>query len=186
MNPHCTMPEHGRANAPSPCCRPDTNFSAGVAHPIESTHRPAGPASTNGIWRRAAQNTLVCLIGCTIGDVGVVMASWIWFPHAPMLIVMVFAIVAGLATSVALETFWLMRRGSAIRPAISMAVSMSFVSMVAMETAMNLVDLGLTGGNRAHLGIGEYLGILALGEIAGFLIPWPYNAWRLKHGRACH
>ncbi len=138
------------------------------------------------MWKRAAQNTLVCLLGCTIGDVGVVVASWVWFPHASMLLVMVSAIVAGLATSVALETWWLVRRGRAIGEAITMALSMSFVSMVAMETAMNLVDLGLTGGNRAHLSVSAYLGILALGEVAGFLVPWPYNAWRLQHGRTCH
>jgi hypothetical protein len=181
MNPHCTMPEHGRVDAPSPCCRPRTPDQ--VHHPA-----PLPPADGRqaGVWRRAAQNTLVCLLGCTIGDVGVVVASWIWFPHAPMALIMVLAIVAGLATSIALETLWLSRRGHQVRQALSMALSMSFVSMVAMEVAMNLVDLGLTGGNRAHLAVADYLGILALGEIAGFLVPWPYNARRLKHGRACH
>jgi hypothetical protein len=180
MDHHCTMPGHGRADAPSPCCRP---------RPAQDHHAAptelASPAS-RGIWGRAAQNTLVCLLGCTIGDVGVVIASWIWFPHAPMALIMALAIVAGLATSIALETLWLTRRGNALGQALRMALSMSFVSMVAMETAMNLVDLGLTGGNRAHLALPDYLGILALGEVAGFLVPWPYNAWRLKHGRACH
>ncbi|MBA2482699.1 MAG: DUF4396 domain-containing protein [Planctomycetes bacterium] len=146
----------------------------------------ASAPTSGGIWWRAAQNTLVCLFGCTIGDVGVVVASWMWFPHAPMLLVMVVAIIAGLMTSLALETWWLVRRGQAFRSALPMAFSMSFISMVAMETAMNLVDLGLTGGDRGHLSAVDYLGILALGEIAGFLVPWPYNAWRLKHGRSCH
>ncbi len=99
---------------------------------------------------------------------------------------MVTAIVAGLATSIALETAWLVRRGHQVAKAMRMAFAMSFVSMVAMETAMNLVDLGLTGGNRMHLTMTAYAGILALGEVAGFLVPLPYNAWRLTHGRACH
>ena len=185
MNEHCTMPEHGRVDAPSPCCHP----RATSAVTPESHHEAAAAAPTiapAGLWTRAAQNTLVCLLGCTIGDVGVVMSSWIWFPHAPMALVMVLAIVAGLLTSITLESVWLMRRGHGLGSAVTMALSMSFVSMVAMETAMNLVDLGLTGGNRAHLGVTSYVGILALGEVAGFLVPWPYNAWRLKHGRACH
>jgi hypothetical protein len=176
MNDDGAMPEHdAHVDALAPCC-----------HPPAAAHHHPMPAVQQGIWRRAAQNTLVCLLGCTIGDVGVVVASWIWFPHAPMLVVMVLAIIAGLATSIALETAWLMRRGNALRAALTMAFSMSFVSMVAMETAMNLVDLGLTGGNRAHLSVPDYIGILALGEVAGFLVPWPYNAWRLKRGRACH
>ena len=175
MNSNCTMPEHGRADAPSACCRP----------PIAPPHHPE-PVPRASVWHRAAQNTAVCLLGCTIGDVGVVMASWAWFPHAPMWLVMFAAIIAGLVTSIALESVWLVRRGHQIRQAIGMAFSMSFVSMVAMETAMNAVDLGLTGGNRMHLTIPAYIGILALGEIAGFLVPLPYNVWRLKHGRACH
>jgi hypothetical protein len=141
-----------------------------------------GPA----IWRRSAQNTAVCLLGCSLGDVGMVLASWRWFPQAPMLLVMVAAIVAGLATSIGLETAWLVRRGSALGRALTQALSMSFISMVAMEIAMNCIDLGLTGGNRMHLGLPSYLGVLTLGALAGFLVPWPYNAWRLAHGRACH
>jgi hypothetical protein len=180
-------PGRGRvpAQAPAACC----------AHPVERTAAPphCGPTAPlaprpapRGIWARAAQNTLICLAGCTIGDVGVVVASWIYAPHAPMLAIMLIAIVAGLITSLGMESFWLMRRGSTLRQAISTALSMSFVSMVAMETAMNIVDLGLTGGNRIHLGLARYLGILAIGALAGFLVPWPYNAWRLRRGRSCH
>jgi hypothetical protein len=186
MNDHCTMPEHGRVDAPSPCCRPLVTSPVAPEALHQTPHRPKLSTAPAGIWARSAQNTLVCLLGCTIGDVGVVVASWIWFPHASMVLVMVLAIVAGLITSVALESCWRKRRGNGFKQAVIMALSMSFVSMVAMETAMNLVDLGLTGGNRAHLDVGTYLGILALGEVAGFLVPWPYNAWRLKHGRACH
>ena len=178
MNSSCTMREHGRADAPAACCRPDS----------ASFHSPAASnvGGHGSVWRQSARNTLICLLGCTIGDVGVVVASWIWFPHAPMLLVMALAIVAGLITSIALETFWRVRQGHPVRQAFSMALSMSFVSMLAMEIAMNLVDLGLTGGHRAHLSIETYAGVLALGEIAGFLVPWPYNAWRLSHGRSCH
>jgi hypothetical protein len=192
MNHPGTMPEHGHVDAPAPCCHPPSSTAPsgqgaghGTGHvQVPSAHSAAAPAS--GIWRRSAHNTLVCLIGCTIGDVGVVAASWLWFPHLSAAVIMVLAIVAGLATSLSLESLWLMRDGTPARQALPMAMSMSFASMVAMEVAMNLVDLGLTGGNRAHLSIAGYLGILALGEIAGFLVPWPYNAWRLSQGRACH
>ncbi len=131
-------------------------------------------------------NTAICLLGCTIGDVAVVVVSWSCFPHASMALVMVAAILAGLASSLLLETAWLMRRGLPLARAAVQALSMSLLSMVAMELAMNLVDLGLTGGNRMHLGLAGYAGILALGEVAGFLVPLPYNRWRLARGHACH
>ena len=58
---------------------------------------------------------------------------------------------------------------------------MSLISMLAMEAAMNLVDLAITGG--AQLSVVAVPFMLA----AGFLAPLPYNYWRLKAlGKACH
>lgn len=183
LDPSCTMPGHGRPDAPSPCCRPPVGVDdrAPVPHPPSAVAADATP-----LWRRAAQNTLVCLTGCTIGDVGVVVAAAIWFPHAPMLPVMALAIVAGLATSILLETLWLATRGHSLREGVRMALGMSLVSMIGMELAMNAVDLGLGAGGPMHLGWGPYLGVLALGEVAGFAAAYPYNLWRLRHGRSCH
>jgi hypothetical protein len=54
-----------------------------------------------------------------------------------------------------------------------------------MELAMNAVDFGLSGGMRMPWP--KYLGILAIGEIAGFAAAFLYNAWRLRRtGKACH
>ena len=55
--------------------------------------------------------------------------------------IMILAIVNGLLTSIALETFILVRQmdlGAAFRTAIGM----SFISMISMEAAMNAVDCG--------------------------------------------
>jgi hypothetical protein len=58
---------------------------------------------------------------------------------------------------------------------------MSLISMLAMEAAMNLVDLAVTGGAQLSLVA------IPLMLIAGFLAPLPYNYWRLKAlGKACH
>ncbi len=87
----------------------------------------------------------------------------------------------GLLTSVALETFILRRGGMALPAAFKTAMGMSFISMLAMETAMNLADFLITGGAR----ITPLSAPVML--IAGFLAPWPYNYWRLKkYGKACH
>jgi hypothetical protein len=58
---------------------------------------------------------------------------------------------------------------------------MSLISMVAMEVAMNIVDVLLTGGAILNWWV------IPMMLIAGFLTPLPYNYWRLKTlGKACH
>ena len=93
---------------------------------------------------------------------------------------MALAMVNGLLTSIALETVILSRQ-MALNLALKTALGMSLISMLAMEAAMNLVDLAITGG--AQLSVVAVPFMLA----AGFLAPLPYNYWRLKAlGKACH
>ncbi len=131
-------------------------------------------------WRRATTNTLWCLIGCSTGD----MATIGFFQHSgivwPMPAVMALATLNGILTSIALETFILSRQMH-LKLAFHTAIGMSLVSMIAMETAMNAMDLLLTGG--ANL----VWWALPFMWAAGFLAPLPYNYWRLKAlGRSCH
>jgi hypothetical protein len=129
----------------------------------------------------------MCLLGCSLGDVGVVVLSRFFLPQAPLLLVLLLAIGAGLATSLALETLYLRAQGQALGRALRLAAGMSLVSMIAMELAMNAVDLGLSGGMRMQLPWASYLGILLVGEVAGFAAAFPYNWWRLaRFGRSCH
>ncbi|MBL7952505.1 MAG: DUF4396 domain-containing protein [Flavobacteriales bacterium] len=156
--------------------------------------REAGGATTgNGfwserpLWSRAAFNTLSCLLGCSIGDFGMIIYLQAFHPGTSMAVQMVLAILAGLATSVALETVLMRKRerltwGLALR----MALSMSFVSMVSMEVAMNLTDFMITGG-RLALADPRYWLAFVPSALAGFLVPLPYNYYQLKkHGKACH
>jgi hypothetical protein len=58
---------------------------------------------------------------------------------------------------------------------------MSFISMIAMETSMNLFDWILVGGAKLTIWV------VPLMLIIGFVTPWPYNYWRLKkYNIACH
>ena len=93
---------------------------------------------------------------------------------------MLLAIVNGILTSIALETIILARQ-MPLRNAFQTAVGMSLISMVAMEIAMNLVDVALTGGAVLNLWV------LPVMFTAGFLAAVPYNYWRLKAlGKSCH
>lgn len=143
--------------------------------------------SDNKVWRRAGFNTLNCLIGCSIGDFGMIIFLQAYYPETPMLTQMMLAIIAGLFTSVLLETTILrLREKLTWKFALQMALSMSFLSMVAMEIAMNATDFMITGG-KAALSSPTYWLAFIPAAIAGFLTPLPYNYFQLKkYNKACH
>ena len=131
-------------------------------------------------WRRSAKNTLWCLLGCSIGDFGTILYFQLNAINWPTLSIMILAIINGLITSVILETIILSRQ-MAIKIAFQTALTMSFISMLAMEIAMNSVDWLILG--EAKL----VWWIVPIMLIVGFLTPWPYNYYRLKkYNIACH
>ena len=131
-------------------------------------------------WQRASYNTMWCLIGCSIGDMGTILFFQLTGIPWPTLAIMALAIVNGILTSIALETFILSRQ-MALNLAFKTAIGMSLISMVSMEIAMNSVDLFLTGGARLTWWVIPFM------LFAGFITPLPYNYWRLKAlGKACH
>ena len=131
-------------------------------------------------WRKASVNTSWCLLGCAIGDFGTIAFFQFTGIAWPTLAIMTLAIINGLLTSIALETFILARQMS-IQLAFKTAIGMSLISMVSMEAAMNIVDVWLTGGAKLTFWV------VPIMLLAGFITPLPYNYWRLKAlGKACH
>ncbi len=136
------------------------------------------------VWRKSANNTKWCLIGCSIGDFGTI-AAFQFIPYLgdlgwSTMSIMLLAMFNGIMTSIALETAILSAQ-MALNEAFRVAIGMSLISMLSMEAAMNIVDLVLTGGAKLTLWV-----IVPM-LVAGFLTPWPYNYWRLKkYGVACH
>ncbi len=131
-------------------------------------------------WRRSAKNTLWCLLGCSIGDFGTILYFQINAINWPTLSIMILAIINGLITSIILETIILSRQMT-IKIAFQTALTMSFISMLAMEIAMNSVDWLILG--EAKL----VWWIVPIMLLAGFLTPWPYNYYRLKkYNIDCH
>ena len=131
-------------------------------------------------WKQAKINTLWCLLGCSIGDFGTIFYfqniehSWSNFE------VMGLAIVNGLLTSIILETIILLKQMDFIS-SLKTALGMSFISMIAMEIAMNATDIILTGGAILTWWV------MPIMLLAGFYTPLPYNYWRLKkYNVSCH
>ncbi len=131
-------------------------------------------------WKRASYNTMWCLIGCSIGDMGTILYFQLTGIAWPTLAIMALAIFNGILTSIILETFILSRQ-MPLKLAFNTAVGMSLISMISMEVAMNGVDYLMTGGAKLTWWVLPFM------LFAGFITPLPYNYWRLKAlGKACH
>ena len=128
----------------------------------------------------ASYNTLWCLIGCAIGDLGTIaFFQYTQIPWPP-LVIFSLAIINGLITSIILETLILCRQ-MPLTDAIKTSLGMSLISMISMEVSMNLIDFILVG--EAKL----VIWVIPIMLAAGFITPLPYNYWRLKAlGKSCH
>lgn len=185
----CTMPEHGRPDAPHACCRP-----AAVAPTVKMEVQPAQAGLGRGFWGhgptwwRASGNTAHCLLGCAIGDIAAMTLVPLAWPDVPMWLLMSIAIVSGVVSSLTLETVVLrLREGFAWGRALSIAWGMSLISMVAMELVMNLTDWVAMGGQRMSPATLHYWLAWIPALAAGFLAPLPYNYYKLRrHGHSCH
>ncbi len=135
--------------------------------------------SCKSTWTKASKNTLWCLLGCSIGDFGTILFFQVNQIPFPMLGIMTLAIINGLITSIILETIILYRQMN-LKEAFNTAIGMSFLSMLAMEIAMNTVDVIFAGGVLVWW-------IVPFMLLAGFLTPLPYNYYRLKkYNESCH
>ena len=137
--------------------------------------------SCKNTWNLSAKNTLWCLLGCSIGDFGTILFFQLTKIPFAVIGIMILAIINGLITSIILETIILMRQKFKFSEALKTALGMSFISMISMEIAMNLVDYLMVGDARLTWWVIPFM------LTAGFLTPWPYNYWRLKKfNEACH
>ena len=137
--------------------------------------------SSKHTWKVSAKNTLWCLLGCSIGDFGTILFFQLTKIPFAVLGIMILAIINGLITSIVLETIVLIKQKFKFLEALKTALGMSFISMISMEIAMNLVDYLLVGEARLTWWVIPFM------LTAGFLTPWPYNYWRLKKfNEACH
>ncbi len=148
---------------------------------------PSGFWNDVSQWKRASFNTLNCLIGCSIGDFGMIFFLQVYYPSTPMIWQMIAAIITGLCTSILLEAIILKNREKfSWSSALKTALGMSFISMVAMELAMTGTDFMITGGKAAFEDPLYWLALIPA-LLVGFFTPLPYNYYKLKkYNQACH
>ena len=130
-------------------------------------------------WKTSALNTLICLIGCSIGDFGTILYFQLYTNINSIMMIMPIAIFNGIVTSIILETILLLK-DMTLKIAFKTAIGMSLISMISMELAMNFTDIFLEGA--LVLTFSSIIPVL----IIGFIVPWPYNYWRLvKYNKSC-
>ena len=130
-------------------------------------------------WHSSSFNTFVCLVGCSIGDFGAILYFQYFTQINSIMIIMPIAIISGIATSIFLETILLLKT-MVFKEAFKTATGMSLISMISMELAMNFTDIFLEGA--LVLSLSSIIPVL----IVGFIVPWPYNYWRLvKYNKGC-
>jgi len=139
-------------------------------------------------WKRSAINTGRCLVGCSIGDLSTVWYLQSAYPDLGMATTMGLSMAAGITTSILLETT-LLHLGHDRLPlkiAVRTATGMSMISMLAMEATENTVNYSLTGG-CVDMGDPTFWAAAVLSTLAGFLVPLPYNYFRLRaYRKSCH
>tara|TARA_Y100001949_G_C15963822_1_gene320554 strand:- start:694 stop:1143 length:450 start_codon:yes stop_codon:yes gene_type:complete len=129
--------------------------------------------TSRSTWKISAENTMWCLIGCSIGDFATIFYFQVTEIPWPTFNIMVLAIINGILTSILLETIILLKQMDVLK-AFKTAIGMSLISMISMEVAMNTVDVLITGGAQLNFFV------IPIMLAVGFLTPWPYNYWRLK------
>ena len=83
--------------------------------------------SCKNTWKQSAKNTLWCLLGCSIGDLGTIFFFQLTQIPFPIMGIMILAIINGLITSIILETIILLRQNLNFINALSTACGMSFI-----------------------------------------------------------
>ncbi len=185
FNETCTLEEHGIETAQS-----DFNVQSSdvlAESTISNKHSRFDFWKDSEAWKRASQNTLNCLIGCSIGDFGMIIFLQSFYPETPLWLMMVLAMTMGLITSILFESSILkIKEHFGWKEAFNMAFSMSFISMLGMEITENLTDYFLTGGTVPLNDIWYWIAF-AISLVAGFIAPLPYNYYKFrKHSKSCH
>ncbi|KAF4126486.1 hypothetical protein GMORB2_0222 [Geosmithia morbida] len=189
----CT--KSGGGSGPSSKCGP-TRTAAGAMGCATRSNASQGAGSalrprfwlSRPVWKRSLVNTTRCLVGCTAGDFSAMWYLQSCWPDLGMGPTMGISMACGITTSLMLETT-LLRYGRDDLPwliAARTAAAMSFISMITMELAENIVDYNLTGG-VVDLSDPWFWVAAGVSTAAGLIAPLPYNYHRLRrYGKACH
>ncbi len=144
----------------------------------ESGHHDTSHHSTN---RMAANATLHCLTGCSIGEITglLISRSLGWGTVASI------AIAVGLAFCFGylLSSLPLVRAGLGLAAALQLVLAADTLSILTMEIVDNAVMLAVPGAMEASLGEGLFWASMTVSLGVAYLAAFPVNKWLLGRGK---
>ena len=139
------------------------------------------PHQTVPIDRAALSATIHCLTGCAIGEVlGMVLGTALRWSNATTIVV---SIVLAFAFGYALTMSSLVRSGSTIRAALSLALASDTVSIAVMEVTDNAIMLAVPSAMSAGVGSPVFWASLVGSLLIAGVVAYPVNRWLISRGR---
>lgn len=132
----------------------------------------------------AFQATSHCLIGCGLGDVlGFILGTALGFTYYSSIIL---GITLGFFLGFALGLYPLLKANMKFTHSLRIIISTEFFSILTMETAETIMELGFPGMKKLGLMHFQYWVGLFATLIAGFLAAYPVNLYLVKKGVRHH
>jgi len=157
-----------------------THAEHGTMDHLSMDHSADGGHSSTS-WAMAAQATLHCLTGCTIGEVlGMVIGTALGFHNAGTVVL---SIVLAFAFGYALTMRGVRSAGLDLRAAMKVALAADTVSILIMEIIDNTAMVAIPGALNAGLNTWLFWASLAGSLMLAFLITTPVNRAMISRGK---
>ncbi len=137
-------------------------------------------------WKNTIISTLICLVGCSIGAMGLplLFAAYSW------LFILMLSFISGFISCLIFICVWnFMFRKMTFKDALLSSFKMSFVSMLIMIAIENLILFLVPMQNSMHHQHGSEHNIptMIFAMCCGFVFALPYNYYQVqKTGKLCH
>jgi hypothetical protein len=148
----------------------------------EQSHHSA----EKSVWLLAAHCTLLCLLGCGLGEiVGFTIATSFGWPPFPKI---AFSVSLGYVFGFYLGTRPLIKKGMPFLQAAKIIGLAEFISITVMETAEVLVEVYTPGVMMAGLTEPIFWMGMGLALTAGYAVAYPVNYFLIKKNirNVCH
>lgn len=134
-------------------------------------------------WKQCFTATFICLIGCSIGNMG---TPYFFFAYS-FLYITSLSLIIGFISCILFIILWkLIFQKESFKASLNCSLKMSIVSMLIMMLSENIIILSLIPP-FSHKHSNFHVIVMLLAMFVGFLLSLPYNYYQLyKKGKLCH
>jgi hypothetical protein len=138
-------------------------------------------------WKNCIVSTSICLVGCSIGSMGVAL----FLTSINFFFILLISLVAGLISCILFMIIWLiLAQKMNFMESLKSSLKMSVVSMLIMMTTENLFVFFIIPKlyhHNLHANSTHNFMVMIIAMFFGFLFSLPYNYYHIqKTGQICH